>query len=71
MGRPGMVEKHQNPMTHYSDRCHVADPIWARPVVVCREIWPERSSGGGAPPWPARVARGWQETPPTAKTRLS
>ena len=45
--------------------------IWARPEVVRCEIWPTRSSGGGAPPWMARVARGWRESPPTAKTRLA
>ena len=45
--------------------------IWASPAVVRSEIWPARSSGGGAPPWPARIARGWLETPPTAKTRLA
>ena len=44
-----------------------ASPIWASPTVVRLEIWPARSSGGGAPPWSARVARGWPETPPTAK----
>ena len=48
-----------------------ADPIWTRPAVVRREILPARSSGGGAPPWPARVARGWPKTPLTAKTRLA
>ena len=47
-----------------------ASPIWARPVVVRREILPTTSSGGGAPPWPARVASGWPMSPPTAKTRL-
>ena len=46
-------------------------PIWARPTVVRREIWPARSSGGGAPPWSVRVARGWLELPPTAKTCLA
>ena len=47
-----------------------ASPIWARPTVVSRETWPAGSSGGGAPPWLARVAKGWPMTPPTAKTRL-
>ena len=44
--------------------------IWARPAVVRREILPATSSGGGAPPWLARVASGWPVSPPTAKTRL-
>ena len=48
-----------------------AGPIWERPAVVRLEIWPARSSGGGAPPWPACVARGWPKTPLTAKTRLA
>ena len=48
-----------------------AGSILARPAVVCCEIWPARSSGGGALTWPARVARGWPETPPTAKTCLA
>ena len=45
-----------------------AGPIRARPAAVGREISRPRLSGGGAPPWPARVARGWQESAPTAKT---
>ena len=45
-------------------------PIWARSTVVCSEILSTTSSGGGAPPWPARVARGCPVSPPTAKTRL-
>ena len=45
-------------------------PIWARPAVVRHETWLAGSSGGGTPPWPVRVARGWSVTPPTAKTRL-
>ena len=48
----------------------LAGPIWGRPVMVRRETWPGRSSGGGAPPWPTRVARGWPVTPPTSKTCL-
>ena len=47
-----------------------ASQIWARPAVVRRETWPAGSSGGGAPPWPTRVAWGWPVTPPKAKTRL-
>ena len=44
--------------------------ILAHPAVVRRETWPTGLSGGGAPPWPTHVARGWPVTPPTAKTRL-
>ena len=46
-------------------------PIQARPAAVGREISRRWSSGGGAPPWPARVARWWPEASPTAKTRLA
>ena len=46
-------------------------PIWACLAVVRHEISPAQSSGGGAPPCPARVARGWPESPPTAKTCLA
>ena len=35
-----------------------AGPIWARPAVVRHEIRLARSSGGGAPPWPAHVEGG-------------
>ena len=49
----------------------IAGPICARPAVVRREIWPARSSCGDVPPWMAGVARGWPESPPTAKTRLA
>ena len=46
-----------------------ADPIWARPTAVGREISRRWSSGGGAPPWLARVARWWPESSPTVETR--
>ena len=48
-----------------------ADPIWARPTVVRREISQPTSSGGGAPTFPAHVARWWPEMSPMAKTRLA
>ena len=35
------------------------DKRWACPAVAGREISRRRSSGGGAPPWPACVARWW------------
>ena len=44
-----------------------AGPIRVRLAAVGRETWPAGSSGGGAPPWPARVAGGWPVTPPTAQ----
>ena len=48
-----------------------ADPIRARPAVAGREISWRRSSGGGAPPWPAHVQWWWPESAPTAETRSS
>ena len=48
-----------------------ADPIYARPVAVGREITQPRSFSGGAPPWLTRVARGWLESAPTVKTRMA
>ena len=48
-----------------------AGPIQVRPAAVGREISRPRSYGGGAPPWLARVARGWSESAPTAKTRMA
>ena len=48
-----------------------AGPIRARPVAIGHEISRRLSSGGGAPPWPARVTRGCPETSPTTKTRLA
>ena len=42
-------------------------PIRALPTAVGREISRTRSSDGGAPSWPTRLARGW-ESAPTAKT---
>ena len=41
--------------------------IRERPAAVGRETWPTGSSGGGAPPWLARVAGGWPVAPPTAQ----
>ena len=44
-----------------------AGQIWARPAVVRREISRPTSSGGGAPPCPACVARWWPKCPPRPK----
>ena len=48
-----------------------AGPIWARPIVVRREIPRPSSPSGGASTWVARASRGWPETSPTAKTQLA
>ena len=45
--------------------------IRARPASVGREISRRWSSGGGAPPCPARVARWWPEASLTTKTHLA
>ena len=42
-------------VTHGGLRRRFACPILARPAAVAREILRSRSSGGGAPPYPARV----------------
>ena len=44
--------------------------IRACPAAAGHEISRQRSSGGGAPPWLARVARWWPESAPTAETRM-
>ena len=51
-------------MTHGGRRRRFAGPIRARPAAAGREISPAWSSGGGAPPRPARVHCGWPEWPP-------
>ena len=43
------------PVTHGGRRRRFVGPIPARPAAVGREILRPRSSGGGAPPCPARV----------------
>ena len=43
-----------------------AGQIRARPVAAGREISWRRLSGGGTPPWLARVARWWPESALTA-----
>ena len=43
------------PVTHGRRRRRFADSIPASPAAVGREILRPRSSGGGAPPCPARV----------------
>ena len=46
-----------------------AGPIRARPTAADREILRRWSSGGGTPPYPARVQWWWPESAPTAETR--
>ena len=71
MGRPEMAKKNDEIRRPTVATAAVfAGPIRARPEAVGREISQRWSSDGGAPPWPARVARGWPLSPPMAKTRL-
>ena len=46
-------------------RCRFTGPIPARPAAVGSEILPAAASGCPLPSWPARVARGWPEVPPS------
>ena len=52
MGRPEVAGKYKNPATQVGGNRCVRRPD---PAAVGREILRPRSSGGGAPPCPARV----------------
>ena len=53
---------------HGGRRRRFAGPIPARPAAVGREILPAAASGCPLPPWPARVAGGWPEVPPSVQS---
>ena len=55
-------------MTHGGRRRLFAGPIPARPTAVGREILPAAASGCPLPPWPARVAGGWPDVPPSIRS---
>ena len=55
-------------MTHSGRRRRFAGPIPARPTVAGREILSAAASGCPLPPWPARVAGGWPEVPPSVQS---
>ena len=56
------------PVTH-GGRCRrFAGPIPAHPTAVGRENLPTAASGCPLPPWPARVAGGWPEVPPSVQS---
>ena len=63
--------KMTNPATQGGGCAVLAGPIWVRPAAAGREISRRRLSGGGAPPWPARVQWWWPESAPTAETRMA
>ena len=58
-------------MTHNGRRRRFASSIPARPAEVGREIWPAVVSGCPLPPWPARVAFGWPEVPPSVQSSMT
>ena len=53
---------------HGSRRRRFASLIPARPAAVGREILPATASGCLLPPWPARVASGLPEVPPSVQS---
>ena len=53
---------------HGGRRRNFAGQISARPVAVGLEILPIAASGCLLPPWPARVAVGWPEVPPSVQS---
>ena len=55
-------------MTHGGRRRSFAGPIPARPTAIGRENLPAGASGCPLPPWPARVASGWPEVPPSVQS---
>ena len=58
-------------MTHGGRRRRFAGLIPARPAVVGREILLTAESGCPLPPWPARVAGGWPEVPPSVQSSMT
>ena len=64
MGFPEVAEKSKNPATNRLAAVVFSVQIPARPASVGREISRIASSGGGAPPCPARVAVWWPVVPP-------
>ena len=68
MGKPEVAGKSNNPVTTGSAAVVFSCQIPACPASVGREIsWPT-SSGGSAPPCPARVAVWWPVVPPLVQT---
>ena len=55
-------------MTHGGCCPGFAGPIPARLATVDREILPAVAFGCFLPPWPARVASGWPEVPPSVRS---
>ena len=55
-------------MTQGGRRRRFAGPIPERPVAVGREILPTAAFGCPLPPWPAHVAGGWPEVPPSVQS---
>ena len=64
-GLAGNGQKIKKNLVSHGGLCRrFAGPIRARPTAARREISPEWSSGGDAPPRPAHVHCGWPESRP-------
>ena len=72
MGWPEVAENDRKsgkpPVTHGGRHHRFVGPILARPVVVGRENLPAAATRCPLPPWPARVAGGWPEVPPSVQS---
>ena len=72
MGWPEVVEngrKSQEQSVDQGVHCRrFAGPIPTRPAAVGHEILPAAASGCPLPPWPACVAGGWLEVPPSVQS---
>ena len=58
-------------MTHGGHRRRFAGPIPERPAAVGRENLPAAASRCPLPPWPARIAGGWPEVPPSVQSSMT
>ena len=73
MGWPEVFENGRKSQEQSGDHCgrrrrRFAGSIPARPAAVGCEILPAEASGCPIPPWPARVAGGWPEVPPSVQS---
>ena len=72
MGRPEVAKNGRKSQEqsgdHGGSRRRFAGPIPARLVAVGREILSVVASGCPLPAWPARVAGGWPEMPPSVQS---
>ena len=75
MGWPEVAENGRRsgkpPVTRGGRRRRFTGPIPSRPAAVSRENLPAVESGCPLPPWPARVAGGWPEVPPSVQSSMT